>query len=189
MSRYLRRSFRIRISRLPISLDAIFVPSILFFFLSSHFVILLSLVYCYFLARMIPSVERFDLREREREREREKLSNWTDFQSWVPEALIEPCPVAFGWKRKRSVPHSQPAALPDAAASWRSTATGTTWCGADSIIIIKFNWPRYATANRSHVLKRPRFSPGCFPSDRFCFVPRRASIRSVKSVEWAISCL
>lgn len=59
--------------------------------------------------------------------------------------------------------------------SWRSAANG-----ADSIIIIKFNWHATPWPIVAVALNGLDFLPGCFPSDRFCFAPRTpaASTRS-----------
>lgn len=95
----------------------------------------------------------------------EKLSSWTDFQSSFPGALIEAAVSAGLYERGRGpLPPSR-----DAASS-RSAANG-----ADSIIIIKFNWHATPWPIVAVVLNGLDFLPGCFPSDRFCFASRRTS--------------
>lgn len=91
----------------------------------------------------------------------ETLSSRTDFQSSFPGALIEAAWVSLGWdERGRGRP-----SLHDAASS-RSAANG-----ADSIIIIKFNWHATPWPIVAVALNGLDFLLGCFPSDRFCFAP------------------
>ena len=124
-------------------------------------------------------VEREKGRGRGGRKEREKLSSWTDFQSWFPGALIEPTYVASFWMKEEAGPVRSPRLLPDAT-FWRSAATD-----ADSIIIIKFNWHATSWPIVAMPLNGLDFLSGCFPRDRFCFVPNWASIRLVKSVKRA----
>lgn len=91
----------------------------------------------------------------------ETLSSRTDFQSSFPGALIEAAWVSLSWdERGRGRP-----SLHDAASS-RSAANG-----ADSIIIIKFNWHATPWPIVAVALNGLDFLLGCFPSDRFCFAP------------------
>lgn len=86
-----------------------------------------------------------------------KLSGWTDFRSSFPGALIEPL------DERGSAPSA-------GQASSRSAANG-----ADSIIIIKFNWHATPRPIVAMALNGLDFLPGCFPLDRFCFAPDRVS--------------